>query len=105
MFVDQDTRQFVVSWQNASEYPLNLARQGCKFGALRAHRKLLDATATDLFNPRNRVVAIELGRSSDSSGPLFVLLLLLIYLAKHLRSELTSDHFARPTHGMVAHTR
>jgi len=95
MFVDQDSRQFVVSWQNAREYPLNLARHGCKFGALRAHRKLLDATAPDLFNPRNRVVAIELGQTSDTPGALSVLSLLLIDLANHLRSELTSDHFAK----------
>lgn len=68
MLVDQNIRQFVVSWQNAREYPLNLVRQGCKFGALRAHKKLLDATAAELFNPRSRVVAIELDGRLDGAG-------------------------------------
>lgn len=75
MVVDQNTRQFVLSWQNAREYPLNLVRQGCKFGALRAHRKLLDSTAPDLFNPRSRVVVIELDERPDRSGKSSCLLL------------------------------
>jgi hypothetical protein len=65
---EQNLDQFARSWQNAKNYPLNLILQGCKFGALRAHKRLLDATALDLFNPRSKVVAIDLDEARGKRG-------------------------------------
>ena len=82
MIADQNNRQFVLSWQQSREYPLNLVRRGCKAGALRAHKRLLDAAAPELFNPRSRVIAIELDKNIARPGsflvPYPVMLLLLL---------------------------
>ena len=68
MIADQNNRQFVLSWQQSREYPLNLVRRGCKAGALRAHKRLLDATAPEVFNLRSRVVTVELDGNIDGPG-------------------------------------
>jgi hypothetical protein len=60
-----DIHEFLSSWAKADEYPLNLIRLGSRHGALRAHKRLLDRNAPELFNPNSRVVAIDLNAKSD----------------------------------------
>ena len=52
----------------AEEYPLSLIRIGANLGSLRAHRKMLDEKAEDLFHSKSSVVVLEFDQDEGSAG-------------------------------------
>lgn len=59
---------FLESWSKADQYPLSLIKLGANIGSLRAHAKLLNANAPNLFYPKSNVNVLDFYKNEQTPG-------------------------------------